>query len=154
MAVNVSAETCREQYWAKRLTWHMPFPNTHVLFTKRTWKPAHRVRRQTGLDPDTHPPWPLRSIPQEASSSSSLLPFYLLSCGSPMMFSSVTHFQPLDSTKPNHIAGAKPCEVSGEHGNPWTLDLDLLPLLVSSCVTLGKVYSLSEPQFPYLQNKA
>lgn len=36
MAVSVSAETCREQYWAKRLTWHMPFPNTHVLFTKRT----------------------------------------------------------------------------------------------------------------------
>lgn len=45
MAVSVSAETCREQYWAKRLTWHMPFPNTHVLFTKRTWKPTRRGQK-------------------------------------------------------------------------------------------------------------
>lgn len=46
MAVSVRAETCREQYWAKRLTWHMPFPNTQVLFTKRTWRRAHK-RQET-----------------------------------------------------------------------------------------------------------
>lgn len=31
MAVTIQTEIGREQYWVKRLTWHMPFPNTHGL---------------------------------------------------------------------------------------------------------------------------
>jgi len=31
MATSVRTETWTEQYCAKRLTWHITFPNTHVL---------------------------------------------------------------------------------------------------------------------------
>lgn len=37
MAVSVRVDTCREQYCTNRLMWHMPLPNTQLLFTKRTW---------------------------------------------------------------------------------------------------------------------
>ena len=106
MAVSVRAETCREQYCAKRLTWHMPFPNTHVLFTKRTCRRTRRRQEADGSGPTPSLCLPAANHGRPLSAS---LHSALLDCGSHVLFSSTTHSPSPNSADSDPATGAGPC---------------------------------------------